>query len=137
VRRVSGALLDRLDLRVEMPRIPAADLLLGPEPEGSRVVASRIAAARRRGVRRNGGRLNARLSGRDLVERCGLEPPGRELLALVAARRGLSARGIHRILRVARAVADLASRDVVTELDVLAAADLRDPMMADRPGLAA
>ena len=137
VRRVSGALLDRLDLRVEMPRIRAADLLLGPEPEGSAVVAARIGAARQRGTARNGGRLNARLSGRQTVEACALEARGRELLALIAGRRGLSARGVHRVLRVARTIADLAARDVVIESDLLAATDLRDPAVSERPGLAA
>jgi magnesium chelatase family protein len=137
VRRVSGALLDRLDLRVEVPRIRASDLLLGPEPESSRVVAARIAEARSHGTQRNRGRLNARLSGREIVDSCALEPAARELLAMIAARRGLSARGVHRVLRVARTIADLASRHDVTEIDLLAAADLRDPVTADRPGLAA
>ena len=120
-----------------MPRIRAADLLLGPEPEGSAVVAARIAAARQRGTARNGGRLNARLSGRQTVEACALEARGRELLALIAGRRGLSARGVHRVLRVARTIADLAARDVVIESDLLAATDLRDPAVSERPGLAA
>ncbi len=137
VRRVSGALLDRLDLRVEMPRIRPADLLLGPEPEGTAAVAPRIAEARVRASRRNDGRLNARLSGRETVERCRLSSDGRELLATVAARRSLSARGIHRVLRVARTIADLACRDVVTPGDLLAAADLRDPAAPETAGLAA
>ncbi len=137
VRRISGPLLDRLDLRVEMPRVRPADLLLGPDPEPSAAVAARIASARERAQRRNGGRLNARLAGREAVELGKLTPAARELLALVAARRSLTARGVHRILRVARTIADLADREAVVEADLLAAADLRDPAAALRPELAA
>ncbi len=137
VRRVSGALLDRLDIRVEMPRTRPSDVLLGPEPECSETVAARIALARERAASRNGGRLNARLGGREIVEQCRLATDGRDLLAAVAARRRLSARGIHRILRVARTIADLADRASVSSTDLLAAADLRDPAATERAGLAA
>ncbi len=137
VRRVSGPLLDRLDLRIEMPRVRPAELLLGPDPEPSAPVAARIAEARTRSMARNGGRLNARLGGRETVAVCRLGDPARDVLAAVAARRGLTARGVHRILRVARTIADLAGREAVDAGDVLAAADLRDPSASVRPGLAA
>ncbi len=137
VQRISGPLLDRLDLRVEMPRVRPTDLLLGPDPEPSAAAAVRIAGARERAQSRNGGRLNARLAGREAVELCRLAPAARELLTLVAARRSLSARGVHRILRVARTIADLADREAVLEADLLAAADLRDPATGLRPELAA
>ena len=134
---MSGPLLDRLDLRVEMPRVRPAELLLGPDPEPSRVVAARVAAARDRALVRNEGRLNARLTGRRTVELCLLQDRARELLALIAARRSLTARGVHRILRVARTIADLDGRAAVEETDLLAAADLRDPAAPARPDLAA
>jgi magnesium chelatase family protein len=137
VRRVSGPLLDRLDLRVELPRVPPAALLLGDDPEPSAAVAARIAAGRARAQRRNGGRLNARLTGREAVELCRLGRESRDLLAAIARHRALSARGIHRILRVALTIADLGARDRVRDEDVLAAADLRDPAAPLDAGLAA
>ncbi len=137
VRRISGPLLDRLDLRVEMPRVRPTELLLGPDPEPSPAVAARVAAARDRALERNGGRLNARLTGRQTMELCRLHERVRELLALIAARRSLTARGVHRILRVARTIADLDGRAAVEDADLLAAADLRDPSAPARPDLAA
>jgi magnesium chelatase family protein len=137
VRRVSGPLLDRLDLRVEMARVAASDLLLGADPEPSAVVAARIVAARARSLARNGGRTNARLSGREAQQACRLEPGARNRLAEIAEARGLSARGVHRVLRVALSVADLGNSDVVDEATILAAADLRDPAVTTEPGLAA
>ncbi|MGC8634544.1 MAG: YifB family Mg chelatase-like AAA ATPase [Candidatus Limnocylindrales bacterium] len=137
VRRVSGPLLDRLDLRVEMPRVRPAELLLGADPEPSRVVAARIAVARARALARNGGRLNARLAGPRAIEVCGLSATARELLAFVGSRRSLTARGVHRIVRIARTIADLAGRERVTDEDLLAAADLRDPAAGVQPELAA
>lgn len=137
VRRVSGPLLDRLDLRVEMPRVRPAELLLGEDPEPSRTVAARIADARSRALARNEGLLNARLSGPRAIEVCNLPGTARELLALLASRRSLTARGVHRIVRIARTIADLAGRERVTDEDLLAAADMRDPAAGVQPELAA
>jgi magnesium chelatase family protein len=137
VRRVSGPLLDRLDLRVEMTRVPAAELLRGPVPESSAVVATRVAAAQARSRFRNGGRLNAGLTGREADEACLLGRRARDCLAVIADRRGLTARGVHRILRIARSIADLDGRAAVAEATVLAAADLRDPAALVDPALAA
>jgi magnesium chelatase family protein len=137
VRRISGPVLDRLDLRVEMPRVRPAALLLDPRPESSASVAARIAEARLAAAERNGGRPNARLSGPEVQRLCGLDNRARGRLTDVAEVRGLSARGVHRLLRVARSVADLAGRAVVDEPAVLAAADLRDPAIDAEPTLAA
>jgi magnesium chelatase family protein len=103
-RRVSGPLLDRLDLRVEMPRVRAADLIGTRDPEPSEVVRARIAAARSAALRRNGGRSNALVPGSRLAALCGLSSSGERLVAEIAAASSLSARAIHRRLRTSRAI---------------------------------
>jgi magnesium chelatase family protein len=124
VGRVSGPLLDRLDMRIEMARVEPASLLEGPTPEDSATVRSRIVAAREFGLRRNGRRLNAELSGRAVLAACSLDDTTRALLGDLAAAHRLSARGLHRLLRVARSIADLHQHVDVPEEDLLAAASL-------------
>jgi magnesium chelatase family protein len=92
VRRISGPLLDRLDLRIEVARVDARNLLSAGEPETSEVVRARIAAARAVATARNGGRPNARLSGAAIVRACLLDPIAQEAVADVAGRLFLSAR---------------------------------------------
>lgn len=125
VRRVSGPLLDRIDLRVFVPRVRPEDLLGGPPGETSMVVAARIAAARRRAHARSGG-TNGGLSGGSLLAACALDGPARGTLAQMATVRGMTARGIHRALRVARTIADLDGRDRVVATDIAAAVTLRE-----------
>ncbi|HET7678454.1 MAG TPA: YifB family Mg chelatase-like AAA ATPase [Candidatus Limnocylindrales bacterium] len=137
VRRVSGPLLDRLDIAMELGRVPPELLVGGPEPESSAVVALRVAAARTRSLARNGGVANARLAGADALRHAALGHRARSRLTDLAAAHGLSARGVHRLLRVARSIADLAGLDAVDEATVLAAAALRDPAAVGRPALAA
>ena len=133
VRRVSGPLLDRLDLRVELGRVPPRELLSGPEREASAVVAARIALARERARARNGGRLNADLSGAAAFAAAEPDPRARTRLAELAEAGALSARNVHRLLRVARTIADLAGASRVDEAAILAAGALRDPA-GDRLG---
>jgi magnesium chelatase family protein len=135
VRRVSGPLLDRLDLRVELGRVPPRELLSGPEPEASAVVAARIALARERARARNGGRLNADLSGAAAFIAAAADARARTRLTELAEAGALSARNVHRLLRVARTIADLAGAPHVDEAAILAAAALRDPA-GDRLGAA-
>ena len=105
-RRISGPLLDRMDLQIEVPRVTVGDLAGGKRGEPSSVVAARVAAARRRQTERQ-GRLNGHL-GLKLTERwCRPEDEARRLLELALERFGLSARAYHRVLRVARTIADL------------------------------
>ena len=127
VQRVSGPLLDRFDMQLELSRVPPEQLLAGPDPEPTAVVAARIAAARRRALARNGGLVNARLGGAAAVRVCALDDRSRRRLTDLASAAVLSARGVHRILRVARSIADLAACDRVLEQHLLAAASLRDP----------
>ncbi|MCA3244360.1 MAG: YifB family Mg chelatase-like AAA ATPase [Alphaproteobacteria bacterium] len=110
--RLSGPLLDRFDLRVSVPAVKAEDLSLPPAKEGTAVVAARVRAARERQAARLQGRgaiCNAELTGQLLEETCVLEAESRQLLNAAAEKMGLSARGYHRVLRVARTLADLAA----------------------------
>lgn len=127
IRRVSGPLLDRLDLKVEMPRVRPVDLITGPPPESSAVVAGRVREARQRALARNRGVANALLPGAAVARACALSSRGEHLVADLATGAVLSARGVHRLMRVARTIADLGARASVAEEDVLAAASLRDP----------
>ncbi|MFT6530814.1 MAG: magnesium chelatase family protein [Limimaricola cinnabarinus] len=108
--RISGPLMDRIDLRVEVPPVAFTDLDLPEPPEGSREVALRVAAAREIQTARfaeTDARVNADAEGRLLEEVAAPDAEGRALLLRVAERFGLSARGYHRVLRVARTIADL------------------------------
>ena len=114
--RISGPLMDRIDLRVEVPPVAFTDLDLPEPPEGSAEVALRVAAAREIQTARfaeTGARVNADAEGQLLEEIAAPDAEGRELLLRVAERFGLSARGYHRVLRVARTIADLDGSETV------------------------
>ena len=112
-QQVSGPLLDRIDLTVEVPPVTAADLALPPPAEGSAEVAARVAAAREIQVRRAGAAgdgaspLNARADGAWLETIAALDAPARALMSRAAEARTLTARGWTRTLRLARTIADL------------------------------
>ncbi len=112
--RISGPLFDRIDLHVEVPAVNPADLSLPPPAEGSAEVAARVAAARKVQADRYAGlpeerriRSNAQADGKLLEEVAAPDAPGRKLLAEAAESLRLTARGYHRVLRVARTLADL------------------------------
>lgn len=105
--RISGPLLDRIDLKIDMPRVPQADLRSGDAGESSAVVRERVACARMRQLER-AGKPNAWLGNREVERDCHLTPAGHALLDRAVERLGLSARAYHRVLRVARTIADLA-----------------------------
>ena len=132
VRRVSGPLLDRMDMRVVMPRVDPASLLKADVPEASTTVALRIEAARGRALERNGGRANADLPGARVAAVCLLDRDATGTMRELAGALELSARGIHRTLRVARTIADLSGETVVSSEDILAAASLRDQSLETR-----
>lgn len=127
VRRVSGPLLDRLDMQIEMARVPPSELLDGPSPEGSAAAGERIAAARATAIARNGGRPNSQLTGTAILQASSLTRSGKNVLAELAATKHLSARSVHRLMRVARTIADLSGLGDVTADEVLSAGALRDP----------
>ncbi len=111
--RVSGPLLDRIDLTVDVPPVTAADLALPPPAEGTAEVAARVAEARRiqsdRAAKHGDGvsPLNARAEGSWLETIAALDAPASALLARAAEAGGLSARGWTRTIRLARTIADL------------------------------
>jgi magnesium chelatase family protein len=126
--RVSGPLLDRIDLHVEVAGVSAADLVLPPPAEGSAAVAGRVARARGVQTRRyegQGARTNAEADGELLDAVATPDEPGRKLLADAAAAMRLSARGYHRVLRVARTIADLAGAETVGRIHVAEALSYR------------
>jgi magnesium chelatase family protein len=125
-RRLSGPLLDRFDLRVVVSRPEVSELLGDRAPQPSAVVAARVAAARRRAAERN-ARCNAELTQEQLDQVARLTPDARRLVEHRLRSGRLSARGLVRVQRVARTVADLAAEDdgVVDERAVAAALELR------------
>lgn len=114
--KISGPLLDRIDLHVEVDPVSAADLSLPPPAEGSSEVAVRIARARAIQTERLAGtssRTNAELDAEALETYATPDEPGRKLLMYAAETMRLSARSYTRILRVARTIADLAGYDQI------------------------
>ena len=104
--RISGPLLDRIDLQVEVPAVAPAALAAASQGESAAQVAERVASARERQHRRQGVR-NAELAGKALEAHCALDAAASQFLQTAAARLGWSARSFHRVLRVARSIADL------------------------------
>jgi magnesium chelatase family protein len=125
VQRVSGPLIDRFDMRVEMMRVPAEQLLARRPAEASSSVAARIGEARALARERNGGQPNALLSGSAALRACALTTAAHKSLTDIARVTAMSSRGVHRVLRVARTIADLDGRAAVSAEDINAAAQLR------------
>ncbi len=125
--RLSGPLLDRIDLHVQVAAVSAADMTLPPPAEGSAQVAQRVAAARDLQTAR-GVRSNAELNGDALEKYAWPDDKGRELLMLAARKLRLSARGYTRTLRVARTIADLERAERVGRIHIAEALSYREAM---------
>ena len=127
--RVSGPLMDRFDLRIEVPPVAFTDLDLPASGDSSAIVAARVEAARARQAARfadhPGLRTNADAEGQLLEEIAAPDEESRALLLRASDRFGLSARGYHRILRVARTIADLAGDDTLRRPHVAEALSYR------------
>ncbi|MFZ3083543.1 YifB family Mg chelatase-like AAA ATPase [Rhodoferax ferrireducens] len=105
--KLSGPLVDRIDLHVEVPAVPAADLLQASAGEATAVIRARCTAARERAMARQ-GKTNQALQGQEIDHYLLLDDAAAKFLNLAAARLGWSARSTHRALKVARTIADLA-----------------------------
>ena len=129
--KLSGPLMDRFDLRIEVPAVAVGDLEARPGGEASETIAGRIARARDRQARRfadnPGLRVNADASGPVLDEIAAPDAEGRALIGRAAERLGLSARGYHRILRTARTIADLDHSETVRAPHIAEAIGYRLP----------
>ena len=126
--KVSGPLLDRIDLHVEVDALSAADLTMPPSAEGSDVIAKRVANARTVQHKRFAGldtRTNAEIDGDVLEKYATPDEPGRRLLAQAAEAMRLSARSYTRVLRVSRTIADLAAVDEIGRVHVAEALSYR------------
>jgi magnesium chelatase family protein len=126
--RLSGPLLDRIDLHVDVPGVPIETLLRkdGTPGEGSPAVRSRVSAAHER-QRHRRGRLNARLDHRAVDRHCCLTGTQSELLQRAAGRLGLSARAVHRVLKVALTIADLDGAETLHDEHLFEAFSYRRP----------
>ncbi len=136
--RISGPLLDRIDLQIEVPAVTAADLVLPAPSESSADVRVRVTAARNRQRKRfmdrkaAGVRTNAEASGRLLEDIARPDEDGIALLRQASEALQLSARGFHRVLRVARTLADLDGEDTVARIHVAEALSYRGEAMRQR-----
>jgi len=108
--KLSGPLLDRIDLHIEVPALPAQDLMGAPPGESTADIRTRSESARTRAHARQ-GRSNFLLSGQDIDRYAALDASASKFLQSAAAQLGWSARATHRAIKVARTIADLAGSD--------------------------
>ena len=111
--KISGPFLDRIDIQIEVPAVPPQDLSGTTGGETSDIVRERVVAARARMIARQ-EKENARLAASEIEKHCALDDKSITLLKQAISRLGLSARGYHRILKVARTIADLAANKSIT-----------------------
>jgi magnesium chelatase family protein len=126
--RISGPLLDRLDLQVEVPQVDYKSLTEERAGEPSSTVRERVLAARelqRRRLTGTGLHANAQMGPRQIARWCRLEETSSTHLGRIVERRGISARGVHRILRVARTIADLQASESIQREHLQCAIDFR------------
>ncbi|MEL6235939.1 MAG: ATP-binding protein, partial [Pseudomonadota bacterium] len=126
--RVSGPLLDRIDIQIEIPALTPAEIAAAPLGESSARVAERVAHARQAQTARYAGsgvRLNAQAAGQLLDEVARPDASGQRLLDDAAQRLRLSARAYHRVLRLARSIADLAGVERVGKAHIAEAVGYR------------
>ncbi|MBE0612402.1 MAG: YifB family Mg chelatase-like AAA ATPase [Burkholderiales bacterium] len=122
--RISGPLLDRIDIHLEVPAVPQKDLLRQTAGEASAEVRGRVAEAHRRQIARQ-GKSNSSLATREIDRWCRPEAAAESLLRQAIERLGLSARAYHRVLRLARTIADLARNEAIAVAHVAEAIQYR------------
>lgn len=127
--KLSGPLLDRIDLHVEVPAVPSEQLLKAPPGETSAAIRERVVQARARALARQ-GKTNQALQGQEIDAHLHLDDTAAKFLNTAAARLGWSARSTHRALKVARTIADLAGADATAVGHVAEAVQYRRVLRA-------
>ena len=122
--RISGPLLDRIDMRVEVSSLSEEEMILLPDGEPTRYAAERVRKAYNRALSRQ-GKLNDRLASSELEGACKVDGPVKALLHAAAVRLGWSMRAYHRVLRVSRTIADLAAAEEIAPPHVAEAIQYR------------
>jgi magnesium chelatase family protein len=122
--KVSGPLLDRIDIKIEVPRPRDSDLIGTAGGESSAVVCERVRAARERQLERQ-AKPNAWLQPKETIQHCRVDSEAEALLKQAIARLSLSARGYHRLLRVARSIADLQGLGAIASAHIAEAIQYR------------
>jgi magnesium chelatase family protein len=122
--RISGPLLDRIDIHVEVAAVPQEDLLRQAGGEESGAVRERVATAHRVQIERQ-GKSNSSLATREIDRWCRTEPAAEGLLRQAISRLNLSARAYHRVLKLARSIADLARSEAIAVAHVAEAIQYR------------
>jgi len=122
--RISGPLMDRIDIHLEVAAVPQEDLLRQQAGEASSLVRARVADAHALQIGRQ-GKCNSRLGTREIERWCRPEPAAEGLLRQAIARLGLSARAYHRVLKLARTIADLARSELIAAVHVAEAIQYR------------
>ena len=125
--KISGPLLDRIDMHIEVPRLSEAEIMgKAPLGENSASVAARVSRARTFQQRRQRC-SNAHLDSNQVEAFCALDEKGQSLIQQAMSRLGLSVRAYHRVLKVARTLADLSGSDAIRSSDVAEALSFRQP----------
>jgi magnesium chelatase family protein len=122
--KISGPLLDRIDLQIEVPAVPQEALLKQSEGDSSSMIQLRVEAARQRALQRQ-GKPNAQLEVSEIDALCAPDAQGAALLQQAIARLNLSVRAYHRVLKVARTIADLAASEKILTAHIAEAVQYR------------
>ena len=122
--KISGPLMDRIDIQIEVPAVPEGELMGQPDGDGSAAVRERVVGAYARQFERQ-GRPNARLTVKEIDLHCATDAAGAQLLKQAIARLNLSARAYHRVLKLARTIADLAGAERIASPHVAEAIQYR------------
>lgn len=126
--KISGPLLDRIDIQVEVPKVAFHDIIAKNEGESSAEIRKRVVRARKRQLQRFRGKKifsNAQMGTKEVKRHCPVDEEGQELLKMAVDRLGFTARGYTRVLKVARTIADLNGEERITPVHISEAVQYR------------